>query len=300
MNYLFRQFQDTLYLYIVPLISALLPWALARRWLLFWARKKSGPYEEAAQAAAAVAPQFMDVGDLRQFRTNARLVWLFDACDLFLSLTRWRRRWWPRHIEQVGDWPKSGAFIAASFHHGTGLWAFKSLTKVQRESILIYGRWAREDYIGRPLLYRYGRMRAREVQRLSGQPVAYRPGVRERVAHALANGIAVVGVIDMPPRLATRGQRPVRLLGRDISFPDGVLVLARDAHVPIVPWWVEFDLARCTRRICIGTPLDPADLDNTLQKLADILDRQIRATPSAWYFWPELPAWIDTAAKARE
>ncbi|HET7163073.1 MAG TPA: hypothetical protein VFI32_10435 [Rhodanobacteraceae bacterium] len=294
------QFQDAQYLYIVPLIAALLPWALARRWLVFWAQRTSGPYEESAQTAAVIAPDYMDVGDLRAFRSNVRLIWLLDAYDLFLSVTRWRRCWWPDHIEQVGAWPESGAFIATSFHHGTGLWTFKSLTKSGRDSLLIYGRWAREDYLGRPLLYRYGRWRAREVQRLSGQPVAYRPGVRERVARSLADGISVVGVIDMPPRLATRGQRPVRLLDRDISFPNGVLDLAQNANVPIIPYWVEFDLARCTRRLCIGAPLDPADTSGTLQALADILDRQIRATPSAWYFWRELPEWIAAAAKARE
>lgn len=294
------QFQDALYLYIVPLVAALLPWTLARHWLMFWARRTSGPYEEAAQTAAAIAPEYMDVGDLRAFRINVRLIWLLDACDLFLSITRWRRRWWPQHIEQVGAWPEAGAFIATSFHHGTGLWVFKSMTKSGRDSLLIYGRWAREDYHGRPLLYWYGRRRAREVQRLSGQAVAYRPGVRERVARSLAGGIAVVGVIDMPPRLASRGQRPVRLLGHDISFPDGVLELAREANVPIVPYWVEFDLARCTRRLCVGAPLDPADTNGALQALADILERQIRATPSAWYFWRELPEWIASAANARE
>jgi hypothetical protein len=300
MKHLVRQFQDALYLYIVPLIAALLPWALARRWLGFWASRTSGPYEEAAQTAAAIAPDYMDVGDLRAFRTDVRRVWLLDACDMFLSLTRWRRGWWPHHIELSGTWPESGAFIATSFHHGTGLWVFKSLKKSGHGSILVYGRWNRDDYAGRPLLYRYGRMRAREVQRLSGHPVAYRPGVRERLIHALADGVSVVGVMDMPPRLATRGQRPVRLLGRDISFPDGLLALAREAHVPIVPYWVEFDLARGTRRLCIGAPLDPADTNATLQALADILERQIRATPSAWYFWRELPAWIADAAKARE
>lgn len=290
------QFQDAQYLYMVPLIAALLPWTFARRWLMFWARRTSGPYEEAAQTAAAIAPQYMDVGDLRAFRSNVRLIWLLDACDLFLSFTRWRRRWWPRHIEQAGTWPATGAFIAASFHHGTGLWVFKALTRSARDSVLIYGRWAKEDYAGRPLLYRYGRLRAREVGRLSGQPVAYRPGVRERVARSLADGIAVVGVIDMPPRLATRGQRPVRLLDCNISFPDGVIELARAAKVPIVPWWMEYDLACCTRRLCIGAPLDPTDTSGTLQALADILDRQIRTTPSAWYFWRELPAWIEAAA----
>lgn len=289
------QLQDALYLYAVPLIAALLPWALAWRWLTFWARRTSGPYEEAAQSAAAIAPKYLDVGDLGQFRIHARLVWLLDACDLYLSLTRWRRRWWPRHIERHGDWPAAGVFLAVGFHHGNGHCVFRSLAVSQRDSMLVSARWDREQYRGLPLRYWYGRLRGWDVARVSGCPVAVRPGVRGTLAAALAASKPVVGVIDMPPRLAPRGQRKVRLLGRDASFPDGLLTLAGEAGIPIVPYWMEFDFARGTRRFCIGTPLDPNDGPATLQALADILDRQIRAAPSAWFFWPEWPGWIGGA-----
>ena len=36
------------------------------------------------------------------------------------------------------------------------------------------------------------------------------------------------------------------------------------------------------------------------QALADILDAQIRRTPSAWFFWPEWPQWLADAQKLRE
>ena len=68
------------------------------------------------------------------------------------------------------------------------------------------------------------------------------------------------------------------------------------ANVPLVPYWVEMDLQRCARRVCVGAPLDPNDVDGTLQALADILDREIRRTPSAWFFWREWPDWLTWAA----
>uniref|UniRef100_UPI002148BF11 hypothetical protein n=1 Tax=Tahibacter caeni TaxID=1453545 RepID=UPI002148BF11 len=124
-------------------------------------------------------------------------------------------------------------------------------------------------------------------------------GAKAQLARALDEGAAVVSVLDMPPRMAPRGQRPVRLLDRDASFPDGTLELAKAAGVPVVPYWMEFDLDRGLRRFVIGEPLDPAD-PATLQKLADLLDRAIRLTPTAWFFWPEWPRWIADAAAAAE
>ncbi len=122
------------------------------------------------------------------------------------------------------------------------------------------------------------------------------PGARDTLAHSLSRGVIIVGVIDMPPRLAPRGQHPVRMLDRDATLPEGLLDLAREANVPMVPYWVEMDLQRCTRRVCVGEPLDPNDVDGTLQALADILDREIRRTLSAWFFWREWPDWLEWAA----
>lgn len=283
--------------YLVPLVAALLPWRLAARWLRWWAARRDGPFEEAVRGAVAIAPQVLDVGGAEAFAHALRLTWLLDTCDAYLSLTRWRRRWWPWHVVQVGTWPARGAFIATGFHHGTGLWVFRSLARSGRNSVLVAGHWRRDDYRGLPLRYWYGRLRAFDIERVSGLPIAFRPGVRDRLAATLAAGIPVVGVIDMPPRLAPRGQHPVRLLDHEISFPDGLLALARSAGVPLVPYWVEFDLARCTRRFCIGEPLDPEDPPRSLQRLADILERQIRQTPGAWLFWPEWPAWVTAAAQ---
>ncbi|MEP6484676.1 MAG: hypothetical protein ABJB01_09510 [Rudaea sp.] len=296
MNFIRIQCKDFLQYVFVPLLAALMPWPLARRWMQWWSRRAKGPFNEAARPASLIAPQYMQIGDVQVFAYSCRLIWLLDAYDFYLSITRWPRSWWPKHVSQSGAWPTDRPYIATGFHHGTGMWIFRSIAQTGFDSLLVSARWLRSEFIGYPLRYWYGRMRCREIERVSGRKVAMRPNAREKLMHSLASGTPVIGVIDMPPRMAPRGQRPVRVIDRNISFPEGLLTIARESKVPIVPYWIEFDLQHCTRRLCIGTPLDPADQAGTLQALADILDAQIRRTPEAWFFWPELPRWIEDAA----
>lgn len=290
------QFTDAWQFFIVPIVAALLPWRLAYRWLR-WLSRGASAFDEPAQAARAVAPQHLDVGDVERFTANVRLHWLLDTCDLYLSLLHWKRPWRPWHIERVGEWPRDGRFVVAGFHHGNGHWMFKSLAEAGHDSVIVSARWDKADYPGLPVRFRYGCLRGYDMARLSGRPLIFRPNARQQLADSLAAGYAAIGVLDMPPRLAPNGQRPVRLLGNDASLPDGMLDLARDAGVPVVPYWMEYDLERGTRRFVIGEPLDPAD-PGTLQKLADLLDAAVRKTPSAWFFWPEWPLWLEQAPEA--
>jgi phosphatidylinositol dimannoside acyltransferase len=291
-----RQLPDAWHYIVAPAIAALLPWRIAWRWLRWLSRRSYGVFDEPARAACASAPAFLPIGDVEAFAARVRLHWLVDTCDYYLSVLRRRRGVLPWHVEQVGAWPRDGRFVVAGFHHGHGLWVFRSLAAAGHQAALVSARWDRADFPGLPVRYWYGRARGAEVRRLSGRPVIYRPGARAGLARALQEGATIVSVLDMPPRLAPRGQRPVRLLGHDICFPEGTLALAREAGVPVVPFWMSYDLERGRRQFVIGEPLDPSAPD-TLQRLADQLDCIIRATPSAWFFWQEFPQWIaDTPA----
>ena len=163
--------------FILPGVAALLPWRLGWRWLRYWARRVDGPFDEPAQAVTGIAPRYLEIGSAQQFAARVRLLWLMDYCDLYLSITRWRRAWRPWHVERRGAWPQ-GAFIAAGFHHGTCHWVFKSLAEDGHDSMVISVRWTREQYRGFPLRYWYGRLRYWDMARLGRKPVAYRPGPR--------------------------------------------------------------------------------------------------------------------------
>ncbi|TLY48810.1 MAG: hypothetical protein E6K53_15535 [Gammaproteobacteria bacterium] len=140
----------------------------------------------------------------------------------------------------------------------------------------------------------YGDLRIASVEKLAGTESVYRPHIR-RALHAIESGKTATALIDVPPRLAAQGQVPVTLLDLPASLPQGLIKLARSCHVPLVPFWTEFDFDRGTRKLVIGEAIDAKD-PAALQKFADILSRQIRRTPEAWYFWGELSRWIEDAA----
>jgi len=289
-----RNATDAWILYAAPWLPSLLPWRWAYR-CYRWLARFTHMYPEPANAAVAIAPQYLTITDVDAFARDVRTVWLLDAVDLALS-RRHRADWLPWHVAVRGQWP-GGSFVAAGFHYSTGLWVFRDLRKNERDAVLVAARFERDDFAHHPVRYRYGAARFAEVERISGKANAYRPGVRERLLDALARGVPVVSVLDMPPRLAPRGQRPVTLLDRPASFPDGSLVLARDAGVPIVPYWVEVDFASGLRTLVIGEPIEPEPIEAALDVLAAILDRLIRVQPAAWLFWNELPTWIADAQR---
>lgn len=284
---------DAWILYLAPWLPSRLPWAWAYACYRFLARFP-GMYGEPAAAAARIAPDYVPVRDLEAFKRDVRTVWLLDAVDLQLS----RRKpadWLPAHVTVEGRWP-AGAFVAVSFHYATGLWVFRDLRRHGRDVVLVAARFDPNDYRRHPLRYRYGAARFAEVERISGQANAFRPGIRAKLLDALARGVPVVSVMDMPPRMAPRGQRPVRFLDCPASLPDGSLTLAKEAGVPVVPYWVEVDLAAGTRKLVIGEALAPDPVDRVLAELARSLDRLIRIEPAAWLFWNEWPAWQRDAA----
>lgn len=284
---------DLWILYLAPGLPSWLPWPWAYACYRFLARFRH-MYPEPAEAAAAIAPQYLPIADIEAFKRDVRTVWLLDAVDLHLS-RRHRTDWLPEHVEVRGRWP-SGAFVAVSFHYSTGLWVFRDLRRNGRDVMLVAARFERDDFRLNPLRYRYGAARFAEVERISAQPNAFRPGIREKLLAALARGVPVISVMDMPPRMAPRGQRPVRFLDHDASLPDGSLALAKDAGVPIVPYWIEIDLARGRRTLVIGEAIAPEPADAVLAGLAHSLDRLIRAEPAAWLFWNEWPTWMRDAA----
>ena len=287
---------DTWMLSAAPGWPSHLPWPLAYACYRALARQRS-LYSDFASGAAC-APEYVPIADVDAFMRDVRTVHLLDVADLALS----RRKpldWWPEHVDVAGAWPKSGAFVVVTFHYGTGLWLCRALRRAGHRGMFLSGRFERDAFEARPLLHRYGMERLAEVERITGAPIAYRPGARETLLDALANGISVIGLIDVPPRLAPRGQRPVELLGRPASLPDGLLQLAADAAVPIVPCWVELDFASGRRRAVIGKAQAPAPFDATLAALAATLDGLIRRSPAQWMFWREWPGWIEDAAPLR-
>lgn len=277
-----------------PALPARLPWLLA--WPVYRLLARLWHmYPEPVEGAAAIAPAYLPIADCRAFRHDLRTNWLLDAADLVRSRRR-RTDWLPDDLEVVGAWPARGGFVAASFHYGNGLWILRHLRASGHDSMFVSGRFEAADFSTHPERYRYGCARMAEVERIGGRPSAYRPGVRGQILAALEDGAAVVGLVDVPPRLAPRGQCPVHLLGQPASLPLGLFELAREAAVPVVPCWVEPDFRSGRRRLVIGEALSSEVPREVAATLAATLDRLLRAQPAAWMFWNEWPGWLADAA----
>lgn len=293
MKYWRTQLADACMLMVVPALAAVLPWRLGWRWLRWWSRRQWGPFADAANAALPIAERWLPVGDPVAFRERMRLLWLMDCCDLYMSMVRRRRTRPAWYVEQVGSWPSTPTFVALGFHYAIGHDVLRTLAAANHNYTFVSRQWRREDYSGHPVRYWYSHLRIHDVARIGGMPVAYRPGVRSVLERVLQEEKAVVvALVDLPPRLAPHGRRKVRLLNRESSLPGGMIELAREAGVPVVPYWVEFDEKMYKRRVRIGEPIATDDVDAALARVAELLDKRIREAPHAWMLWPELPGWV--------
>ncbi len=295
-SFIRNQIRDAWSLVIAPGIAALLPWRVGYGWLRLLSRH-SRLYDEAVLPTARAAARFLGT-DETILAQQIRLVALLDHCDLYLSLLRRSFRL-PWHVGVKGAWPRDGAYVATGFHYGTGHFIFGTFRQAGQTSVALYAKRDRADYRGLPVRYWYGSLRIGDVERVSGRAGVFRPHIR-KLLDALRDGVPVTALADIPPRLAEQGQRPVRMLDRDLTLPEGLVKLARSRGVPLVPFWTEFDLARGTRTLVIGEAIDSSDVEAALVTLADTLDARIRAFPAAWMFWAELPRWIEDARMLRE
>lgn len=293
-SWLRTQWRDAWQFFIAPGIAALVPWWLGYRWLR-WLSRHTRLFDDMALPLAAAAASHLRLSDEERarFAERVRLVLLLDHADLYLTIVRWHRFGPPWHVQIRGEWPHEGGFINTGFHYGTGHWIFRSLARAGRESVALYAERSREGFRAHPVRFWYGDLRIASVEKLAGTESVFRPHIR-RALHAIESGKTATALIDVPPRLAAHGQVPVTLLDQPASLPQGLIKLARSCHVPLVPFWTEFDFDRGTRTLVIGEPIDAKD-PAVLQKFADILSRQIRLTPEAWYFWGELSHWIEDA-----
>lgn len=292
MTILRERLHDAWQLSLAPRLPSRLPWSAAYACYRALARVPRF-FAEPVEAAAHVAAQQLPLTDMNAFRHDARTTWLLDTADLYLS-QRQPVDWLPAWVEVQGAWP-TGAFVALTFHYGTGLWLCRSMRRAGHRNVFLSARFERVDFAQRPWRHAYGERRLAEVARIGGEPIAYRPGVHAQLLNALRRGSSVLGLVDIPPRLAPRGQQRVRLLGHTASLPDGLLRLAAQAKVPIVPCWVDIDFSSGRRTVVIGAAQSPEPFEATLAALAATLDRLIRAQPAAWLFWPEWNAWLADA-----
>lgn len=292
-----QEADDFWVLCVVPGLPSLLPW----RWAWACYRALSAApilLEEQVRTCARIIETTLPGVDRVSLLRRLRMLRMLDFADLYLARRTPLAVAPGGHFRVEGEWP-AGPFVAVSFHYGNGMWMLRDLLRKGRRTAVIAAPFEPGDFKGRRVYFGYSRARHREMERSAGHVAAYRPRVREKLMHALAEGNVVMSLLDLPPRLVPANQQPVRLLDRAASLPAGVFQLAAAANVPVVPFWVELD-AKGRRTLVIGEARDAHDTAGNLAWFAALLDSLIRRDPAAWYFWTEWPTWLPPAESASD
>ena len=273
---------------VLPAVAALLPWPLAWRTLGALAAREHFFGIETMRALSICEAQGF-VPDARLWRQRYRLTRAVDHIDPAISALR-SDRWMARHLRVDGDPVPREPCLFVGFHYGTGFWSLRHLRRLGHRVSFVSAPIDPAHWRGEPLRLAFIRWRQANVARAGGAPVIYVGGSADRIRAALRAGTSVLGLIDVPE--PTTSTVTVRLLGRDVQFPDGLLRIGASERVPLVGYVASLDERTGARRLRFTRlPDDPAD---ALHALAALLDAAIRTDPAAWHFWsewPRLAAW---------
>ena len=266
-----------------PLLAALLPWPWAVAYVWRCSQQVDALHrhgERSASAARAVLTEAIDPG----FARRAQFIALLDRLDAFRSVFRGLGPL--RHWRVEGSWPPAPC-VAVSLHYGNGFWALGDLRRHgHRAHFVAEGvdpSWLR----ARPVTRLIMRFRRWCHERLTGAAVIYTGGARNRAAAALAAGESIVALIDVPHGL-TRGWVPMRLFGQALAVQTGMIALARELGVPVVPFLTGVGTGR-ERRLRIGPSLVAGSAEQVAAAAADWLAAAAAEDPAAWQLWPQLP-----------
>ncbi len=277
--------------YALPALALLLPWPLAYRLLRLLARYP-GLYEEEWRPALAQAQRLalVPIDNALDWAWRYRTVRLVDHADYWLSRLR-RHRWLDRHVDRRGAWPALDTpAVGAFFHWCAGMWAVRALLAAGHPSSVLAGRFSTRSMGGARLGYLYGHIRLRELARASGGPLIYAPRTVQQSLSALAAGRWVIGTPDVPPS-ETRIAAPVTLFGRSGQMPEGLLLIARQAGVPVVVFTLALDFDSGRRELRVEGPFDPND-PTLMQRIASTWEGLIREKSWAFSLWPMMSAFF--------
>lgn len=276
-------------LFLIPMLTVLLPWSLGYRWLRRCARWRWLMREE-WQAALAGVQRWLPVEDAEDWAWRYRTVRLVDHADLWLCRTR-SDAWMRRHFSQhpALPTPRQPA-IGAFFHWCAGLWSVRALHATGTPVAPIARRFHRAAMGGTWFSYLYGKLRFAEFARAAGRPLLYPPGTAKQALAELAQGHWVIGAPDIYPSDAPF-PREVHAFGRRAWFTEGMLRIARDAGAPVFLFTLGVDFASGRRDLQVAGPF-AADDPQLLQRIASFWEALLRDRSWGFTLWPMMEAYF--------
>ncbi|OGP88511.1 MAG: hypothetical protein A2156_03555 [Deltaproteobacteria bacterium RBG_16_48_10] len=211
-----------------------------------------------------------------------------DEMDLFIYLFGFSRRF-IRGIkiegeENLEEALKKGGGILLSAHFGGGFWILPFLRERGVRAHFFSADLKREDFACHMARYYYLRLRGWAVERASGGKVLYKKEGGEGVARTLKKREWVILLFDVPPFLV-RESTEVFFLGRKTGFPRGIISIAREMNVPLLPFFLFLDEGK-RRRIVFEKPIQVLDEEACVKKCAALIEERVTQRPDHWHLWP--------------
>lgn len=267
-------------LWFWPLAVALLPYRVGIAFARLVARRVA-LYEPAAREALAQWRTVQAGADDAEWLAAFRFAKLVDHADLFWAMTR-SDAFLLRHLPPVTrDALAGGPMLVISFHYGQGLWLMRWLREQGLRPRFLSVPSVREG-ADSTLMFLYGRLRIRVVERLAGIAPIFVGGARRTIRDALASGETVYGLVDVPVPAASASHANAGMFGRPLRFPAGMLESARGANARAAVLTGRLD-ARGERLVDLEHVGEADAL--SMATLARALERRIADDPAAWHFW---------------
>jgi hypothetical protein len=284
-----RGVADAFGLFVVPATLAALPWPIAFR-LLRALSRRSTSFGVEADAAWNAARAYVEPATEARWKSNYKLTRWIERVDTYLTLLR-SRAWWARHVDVCGEWPaKTEPCLFLTYHWGAGHWIWKFL---QAEGLAAYFL-ARRPQVGdlgasRVALW-YGRLRGWGLARIGSLGPLYTVGSVERMRGVFADGLNVVGMLDLPAS-DRQDARKVALIGEVARLPAGLVELARQVRTSVAIFSCGFDPHTGRRNLAIERmEASTIDVDEVLARYARHLDTRLRQASECWMMWHEAHA----------
>ncbi len=178
---------------------------------------------------------------------------------------------------------KIGPCILLSTHFGGGFWILPLLKSWGVSARFFSAEVRRENYPGQVSLYLYHWLRTLTVKQASGRKVLFKGKGKEEMRKALENGSCLIVLLDVPPFLV-KERIEVVFLGKSASFPRGIVRIAKELELPILPFFSYLDQGKL-RRIRFEEPVRVKDERECVEKLVRLIEREILQRPDHWHFW---------------
>ncbi|HVF64210.1 MAG TPA: hypothetical protein VNE58_09470 [Casimicrobiaceae bacterium] len=287
-----RELRDLRDLWLAPFAVALLPYRLGLK-LAHWLARSVPLYEEAARSGLEQWRLVRSDVDERPWLADYRFAQLVDHADLYWALTR-SDAFLLRRLQTLPlDVPRDRPLLVLSYHFGQGLWLIRWL-RARGIAARFVSVPSSPEWADSWLMFFYGRLRMRVVERLAGIAPIFLGGARSHIGEVLREGGAIYGLIDVPMRTAGSQSSNCTLFSRSVALPSGLIDSAKAANaaVLVITSRMGTDGDRILEAQLSG---NPAEL--TMQRVAEELEARVERAPAAWHLWHRLPAFVAQPAE---